>query len=292
MSSTHLQLVILSGMSGAGKSYALHTLEDMGYYCIDNLPAQLLEELLLTPQIARQNLLAVGIDIRGGKENLQETPQIIKRIRSSYPLTRLVYLYATPEVLFKRYNETRRRHPLNYEARDLKSAIAREAELLADLAEGADLKIDTSKTSVYDLGNLLRLRLDIPVQPGLSILFQSFGFKYEMPSDSDMVFDVRCLPNPYWEPDIRHHSGLETPIIEWLKQHERVEDMYQHIQSFLDYWLEDAEQVCQRAYLTVSIGCTGGRHRSVYIVQRLYEYYHQRWGNHVLVHHRELNQLH
>lgn len=291
MSNPNLQLVILSGMSGAGKSYALHTLEDMGYYCIDNLPAQLLEDLLITPQIARQNLLAIGIDIRGGKENLQETPQIIERIRASYPLTRLIYLYANSDILFKRYNETRRRHPLNYEARDLKSAIAREAELLSDLADKADLKIDTSKTSVYDLGNLLRLRLGIPVQSGLSLLFQSFGFKYEMPSDSDLVFDVRCLPNPYWEPDIRHHSGLETPIIEWLQQHERVEGMYQHIQGFLDYWLEDAAQVCQRAYLTVSIGCTGGRHRSVYMAQRLYEYYHQRWGNSILVRHRELNQL-
>ena len=291
MTANNLQLVILSGMSGAGKSYALHTLEDMGYYCIDNLPAQLLEELLVTPQIARQNLLAIGIDIRGGKENLQETPQIIERIRASYPQTRLIYLYATPDILFKRYNESRRRHPLNYEARDLKSAIAREAELLSDLADSADLKIDTSKTSVYDLGNLLRLRLEIPFQAGLSILFQSFGFKYEMPSDSDLVFDVRCLPNPYWEPDIRHHSGLDTPIIEWLEQHPRVEGMYQHIQGFLDYWLEDAAQVCQRAYLTVSIGCTGGRHRSVYITQRLYEHYQTRWGSHVLVRHRELNQL-
>lgn len=287
-----LNLVILSGMSGAGKSYALHTLEDAGYYCIDNLPAQLLEDLLKTPQIARQTHLGIGIDIRAGKANLQETPDIIKRIRNHYPNTRLVYLYAKPEVLVKRYNETRRRHPLDYEERDLKRAIAREEELLGSLAELADLKIDTSKTSVYDLGNILKSRLEVPAQEGMSILLQSFGFKYEAPTDSDFVFDVRCLPNPYWEPEIRHYNGLEPPIIEWLEQYQRVDAMYQHIQQFLDYWLEDATNLCQRAYLTVSIGCTGGRHRSVYIAQRLYEHYKKLRGNNVLIRHRELNQLH
>lgn len=287
-----LNLVILSGMSGAGKSYALHTLEDAGYYCIDNLPAQLLEDLLKTPQIARQTHLGIGIDIRAGKANLQETPDIIKRIRNHYPNTRLVYLYAKPEVLVKRYNETRRRHPLDYEERDLKRAIAREEELLGSLAELADLKIDTSKTSVYDLGNILKSRLEVPAQEGMSILLQSFGFKYEAPTDSDFVFDVRCLPNPYWEPEIRHYNGLEPPIIEWLEQYQRVDAMYQHIQQFLDYWLEDATNLCQRAYLTVSIGCTGGRHRSVYIAQRLYEHYKKIRGNNVLIRHRELNQLH
>jgi UPF0042 nucleotide-binding protein len=279
-------------MSGAGKSYALHTLEDAGYYCIDNLPAQLLEDLLKTPQIARQTHLGIGIDIRAGKANLQETPDIIKRIRNHYPNTRLVYLYAKPEVLVKRYNETRRRHPLDYEERDLKRAIAREEELLGSLAELADLKIDTSKTSVYDLGNILKSRLEVPAQEGMSILLQSFGFKYEAPTDSDFVFDVRCLPNPYWEPEIRHYNGLEPPIIEWLEQYQRVDAMYQHIQQFLDYWLEDATNLCQRAYLTVSIGCTGGRHRSVYIAQRLYEHYKKLRGNNVLIRHRELNQLH
>lgn len=292
MSTSSLNIVILSGMSGAGKSYALHTLEDSGYYCIDNLPAQLLEDLLKTPQIARQTHLGVGIDIRGGKASLQETPEIIKRIRALYPNTRLIYLYANTDVLVKRYNETRRRHPLDYEERDLKKAIVREEELLANLAEEADLKIDTSKTSVYDLGNILRSRLEVPIQEGMSILFQSFGFKYEAPSDSDFVFDVRCLPNPYWEPDIRHHSGLEAPIIEWLEQYQRVDAMYQHIQQFLDYWLEDATNVCQRAYLTISIGCTGGRHRSVYMAQRLYEHYKALRGTTVLVRHRELNQIH
>lgn len=287
-----LNLVILSGMSGAGKSYALHTLEDAGYYCIDNLPAQLLEDLLKTPQIARQTHLGIGIDIRAGKANLQETPDIIKRIRNHYPNTRLIYLYAKPEVLVKRYNETRRRHPLDYEERDLKRAIAREEELLGSLAELADLKIDTSKTSVYDLGNILKSRLEVPAQEGMSILLQSFGFKYEAPTDSDFVFDVRCLPNPYWEPEIRHYNGLEPPIIEWLEQYQRVDAMYQHIQQFLDYWLEDATNLCQRAYLTVSIGCTGGRHRSVYIAQRLYEHYKKLRGNNVLIRHRELNQLH
>lgn len=286
-----MHLVIISGMSGAGKSYALHTFEDNGYYCIDNLPSQLLEALLVTPQIARQSHLAVGIDIRGGRDSLQDTPAIIKRIRQRIPNTRLVYLYAQPETLRKRYNETRRRHPLMTEEQELDKAIALEAALLEELAADADLRMDTSQLSVYDLGRILQARIcQAPPQP-MSLMVQSFGFKYGAPLDSDFVFDVRCLPNPYWEPDLRPLTGQDAGIIQWLEQHDEVQRMYADIRQFLNNWLPTKDPACQRAYLTVSIGCTGGRHRSVYLAEKLYQHFRQTLGEGVLLRHRELKEI-
>lgn len=286
-----MHLVILSGMSGAGKSFALHTLEDSGYYCIDNLPSQLLEALLGTPQITRQTHLAVGIDIRGGRESLTSTPEIIKRIRQRIPDTRLIYLYASEEVLRKRFNETRRRHPLAHEARELDKAISLEAELMKPLAGDADWRIDTSHTSIYELGRILNARTNQACQKRLSLMVQSFGFKHEAPTDSDFMFDVRCLPNPYWVPELRNQSGQDQAIIEWLEQHEAVHTMYQDIRNFMEHWLPGNEDSCQRAYLTLSIGCTGGRHRSVYIAERLFRHFRSTLGDCVTLRHRELNEV-
>lgn len=286
-----MHLVIISGMSGAGKSYALHTLEDNGYYCIDNLPSQLLEALLGTPQIARQPFLAVGIDIRGGRDSLLDTPAIIKRIRQRVANTQLLYLYAEEEILRKRYNETRRRHPLNNEAQELDKAIALEASLLEPLAADADWRIDTSHLSVYALGQMLKARICQAEAQRMSLLIQSFGFKHGAPSDSDFLFDVRCLPNPYWEPDLRTLTGRDAGIIRWLEQHAEVQRMYADIEHFLSNWLPNADSGCQRAYLTVSIGCTGGRHRSVYITERLYRHFRQTLGEGVILRHRELNAI-
>ncbi len=286
-----MHLVIISGMSGAGKSYALHTLEDNGYYCIDNLPSQLLEALLSTPQIAKQPYLAVGIDIRGGRDSLLDTPAIIKRVRQRVPSTQVVYLYAEQEVLRKRYNETRRRHPLTSEAQELDKAIALESKLLEPLAIDADLRLDTSHIGVYELGRMLTARISQTDKQHLSLMIQSFGFKHNQPTDSDFLFDVRCLPNPYWEPDLRTLTGRDAGIVEWLEQHDEVQHMYGDIRDFLSKWIPGIDNNCQRAYLTVSIGCTGGRHRSVYLAERLYKHFRQTMGENVILRHRELNYV-
>ncbi len=285
------QIVIISGMSGAGKSFALHTLEDNGYYCIDNLPSQLLEALLGTAQIARQPYLAIGIDIRGGRDSLLDTPAIIKRIRQRVPKTQLVYLYADQEVLRKRYNETRRRHPLASETQELDTAIAIEARLMDPLAENADLRLDTSQTSVYELGRILKARICQTESQTFSLMFQSFGFKHEAPSDSDFMFDVRCLPNPYWVHDLRSLTGRDPGIVEWLESHDAVHQMYTDIRDFLERWMPSRDGSCQRAYMTISIGCTGGRHRSVYITEKLYQHFRERLGDNVILRHRELNYV-
>ena len=289
MSTMHL--VIISGMSGAGKSFALHTLEDNGYYCIDNLPSELLEALLGTTQIARQTHLAIGIDIRAGRDSLQSFPDIVKRIRQRVPNTQLVYLYAEQGILRKRYNETRRRHPLAHETLELDKAIELESSLMDPLTAEADLRIDTSHTSIYELGRLLNARISQTQPRPLSLMVQSFGFKHEAPSDSDFVFDVRGLPNPYWVPDLRSLTGQDSAIIEWLESHNAVQQMYSDIRDFLDRWLPDQNSVNQRAYLTVSIGCTGGRHRSVYIAERLYQHFCTTLGESVVLRHRELNYV-
>lgn len=286
-----MHVVILSGMSGSGKTFALHTLEDNGYYCIDNLPAPLLEALLGTPQIARQTHLAIGIDIRGGRHTMQDVPAILKRIRQRIPNTQLVYLYAEAEILRKRFNETRRRHPLASEIQELDKAIAMEASLMEPLSLSADLRIDTSHTSIYDLGRLLKARISQTPAQTLSLMIQSFGFKREVPSDTDFLFDVRCLPNPYWVPELRSQTGRDSGIIQWLETHDSVQVMYTDIRNFMEKWLPNATSDCQRAYLTVSIGCTGGRHRSVYMAERLYQHFHTTLAGNVILRHRELGEL-
>lgn len=286
-----MHVVIVSGMSGAGKTFALHTLEDNGYYCIDNLPAPLLEALLGTPQIARQTHLAIGIDIRGGRENVLDVPTIIQRIRQRHPKTELIYLYADKDTLRKRFNETRRRHPLANEQQELDKAIELEEHLMEPLALEADLRIDTSYTSIYELGRLLRVRICHTESKHLSLMIQSFGFKHEAPSDSDYLFDLRCLPNPYWLTELRTLTGRDQGIIDWLETHDSVHAMYIDIRDFVEKWLPNADSPCQRAYLTVSVGCTGGRHRSVYMAERLYHYFKQTLGNDVILRHRELGYI-
>ncbi len=285
-----MQIIIISGMSGAGKSYALQTLEDTGFYCIDNLPSQLIEALIQTPQISGLKRLAIGIDIRGGKESLKEIPRIIERVRAHYLDTHLVYLYANREVIHKRYNETRRSHPLASEEQELGKAIALEEKLLERLAEYADWRVDTSTTSIYELGRLLKARLTEPALQTFSLMFQSFGFKHAAPSDSDFIFDVRCLPNPYWVPELRGLTGRDGAIVDWLEQHAQVHRLYAGIRDFMTLWMEDIEN-CQRSYLTVSIGCTGGRHRSVYIAEQLYKHFRTAFGDRVLVRHREISYI-
>ena len=266
-----MRLIVISGLSGSGKSVALHVLEDLGYYSIDNLPVALLESLLdeLTsgdkPQFDR---VAVGIDARNPQQGIAALPALIESLRNNGVQTEVLFLRANDDVLLKRYSESRRRHPLASGEPDLRAAIARERELLAEIINAADLTIDTTRTSVYDLADVIRERIDRRAPHKLSILIESFGFKHGIPADADFVFDLRCLPNPYWQPQLRPLTGLDEPVAEFLDADPLFEAMYLDIHAFLSKWVPNYLSA-ERSYLTIGIGCTGGQHRSVRMTERL-----------------------
>jgi UPF0042 nucleotide-binding protein len=284
-----MRLVILSGLSGSGKSVALHMLEDLGYYCVDNIPAGHLQsfvrETLLTGDPAYQRM-AVGVDARNRLEDIRSVPQTVKKLRAEGIECEIVFLHAEEAVLLKRYSESHRPHPLAGDGRALKDAIEAERELLGPLADEADMVLDSSRTSVHELRELVRERIHREARVSLSLLFQSFGFRHGIPGDSDFVFDARGLPNPYWEPSLRNLSGKELPVAKYLEKHELVNRFVADVGGFLDFWIPKFE-TSNRQYLTVSIGCTGGYHRSVYVVERLAEHF-KRQGRDVLVRHNGL----
>ncbi len=282
-----MHLVIASGMSGAGKSQALHTLEDQGYYCIDNLPLELFEVTLSTQRVLDHKKIAIGIDVRSGKKYLQNLPEIVSRLKEKFK-TDVLYLYAGKSVLIKRYDETRRKHPLSNDETPLREAILKEYDLIAPVREISDIQIDTSNTTIYQLANTIISRVCNNHQKSLSLMFQSFGFKYGTPRDSDYLFDVRCLPNPYWVPELRGHTGLEENVKDWLSSQELVVKMENDLKSFITDWIPKIIE-SQRAYITVSIGCTGGHHRSVYLAETLANYFRDQYGQSVIVKHRELD---
>ncbi|MTZ14352.1 RNase adapter RapZ [Pseudomonas sp. JL972] len=266
-----MRLIIVSGRSGSGKSTALDVLEDNGFYCIDNLPAGLLPELaerallhteLLQPQVA------VSIDARNLPSQLKRFPELLDEVRSRHIQCDVIYLDADDETLLKRFSETRRRHPLTNDKRSLAEAIRDEELLLASIIDHADLKIDTTHLNLYQLRDTLKLRLLNQPEPGTAFLIESFGFKRGMPVDADLVFDVRCLPNPYWKAELRDYSGLDQPVIDYLSAQPDVDEMFQDIHGYLSKWLPRFA-ASNRAYVTVAIGCTGGHHRSVYLAERL-----------------------
>jgi UPF0042 nucleotide-binding protein len=265
------RLIVVSGMSGAGKSVALHTLEDLGYYCIDNLPAGLLEtvvdEIVLQgdPSI---DLLAVGIDARNRPADLAALPALIRKFRARDIATDVLFIQAGKDVLLKRYSETRRRHPIAADGTELRAAIASEREMLADVASSADLTIDTSKLSIYELADTIRERVDRRRGNTLSVLIQSFGFKHGIPADADFVFDLRALPNPYWTVKLRGLTGLDPEVIRFLDAAENIDAMHDDIVAFLEKWIP-RWKAAGRGYMTVAIGCTGGQHRSVYMTERV-----------------------
>ncbi|WP_217475192.1 RNase adapter RapZ [Stutzerimonas stutzeri] len=284
-----MRLIIVSGRSGSGKSTALDVLEDNGFYCIDNLPAGLLPELaerallhteLLQPQVA------VSIDARNLPSQLKRFPELLEDVRARYIQCDVLYLDAADETLLKRFSETRRRHPLTNQNRSLAEAIRDEELLLAPIIDHADLKIDTTHLNLYQLRDTLKLRLLNQPEPGTAFLFESFGFKRGMPVDADLVFDVRCLPNPYWKADLRDFSGLDQPVIDYLAAQADVEEMFQDILAYLSKWLPRFA-ASNRAYVTVAIGCTGGHHRSVYLAERLGQALREPLKN-VQVRHRDL----
>lgn len=266
-----MQLIIVSGRSGSGKSTALNVFEDNGYYCIDNLPAALLPELFSRQTLQAellQPLVAVSIDARNLPSQLKRFPELLAEVRAHHVQTDLIYLDARDEALLKRFSETRRRHPLSNDTRSLAEALRDERLLLAPIAELSDLKIDTSQLNLYQLRDLIQIRLLNRPEPSTAFLIESFGFKRGLPVDADLVFDVRCLPNPYWKPELRDYSGLDQAVIDYLEMQPEVGEMYQDILGYLNKWLPRFA-TNHRAYATVAIGCTGGRHRSVYLAERL-----------------------
>jgi UPF0042 nucleotide-binding protein len=284
-----MRLVVISGLSGSGKSVALHMLEDIGYYCIDNLPAGLLPTFVEHTVISGEpiyRLTAVGVDARNRPEDIASVPALIAELRRSGLGCDVVFLRAEDEVLLKRYSETRRRHPLSRTGVGLTEAIAAEQALLEPIADAADLVIDTSHSSVHELRELVRQRLGERPHGRLSILFESFAFRRGLPGDADFVFDVRHLPNPYWEPGLTRLTGRDPAVIEYLDRHPSVQEMVGDITRFLDRWIPEFERT-NRSYLTVAIGCTGGQHRSVYLAERLAAHFAARYS-HVMARHQAL----
>ena len=281
-----MHIVIVTGLSGAGKSQALHTLEDQGYYYVDNLPIELLESLFKTERILKQYKIAIGIDVRCGTECINSFPAFAHQLKKKYTID-ILYLHANKDILVKRYDETRRRHPLSTPKQTLRESISQEEGLLFPIRAISDLQIDTSHTDIYELASQIKSQICITSKFQLSLTFQSFGFKYGTPSDSDFLFDVRCLPNPYWNPNLRQYSGKEDAVKTWLDQQPLVQDMKNNLIDLLQKWLPHFIEN-QRAYLTVSIGCTGGHHRSVYLTEKLAEYFQQQEMSAIIVIHREL----
>jgi len=283
-----MDLVIVSGRSGSGKSTALHQLEDEGFFAIDNLPVTLLPALVedtagdLPPEFRG---IAVCIDARAAWRGLRDFEAILARL-PDHVRHRVVYLDADEDSLIRRFSETRRRHPLTSDRRSLAEAIRGEAELLEPLASAAALTLDTRSLTIYELRDAIRQRLVGQGAEDMALLLQSFGFKRGLPSDADLVFDLRMLPNPHWSEDLRSKTGLDTDVATYLESHAITNDLFEHISGFVDHWLPSYE-ASSRSYLTVALGCTGGQHRSVYMAHRLYRHLRPRYAQ-VQLRHREL----
>jgi UPF0042 nucleotide-binding protein len=285
-----MKLLIVSGLSGSGKSIALDTLEDCGYYCIDNLPVMLLEDFISHVMLVDKNTYAktaIGIDARNQTESLVNFSDKLDFIRSKGIDCEVMYMQAEETTLLKRYSETRRRHPLSDLNLPLNEAIKIEKEMLRTFAKNADCVIDTSHTHYHQLRELIKVQLGERNERYLSLQFQSFAFKHGIPLDADFVFDVRSLPNPYWIPELRGLTGKDQPVIDFLQHESVVLDMFNDIGAFLDRWVPRFEGD-NRSYLTIAIGCTGGQHRSVFLVDRLAKRFKVQALN-VIIRHRELH---
>lgn len=290
-----LDLVLITGMSGSGKSVALRALEDAGYYCVDNLPPELLVSFVALEQQNTGKQVAIAMDVRSATA-LPLVPAQLRELRKQGVQIRSLFLDSTTDTLVRRFSETRRRHPLSRQAggeeadplarqRALVDAIELERELLADLREQAHV-IDSSTLRAAQLQAQVKALLSAPASQ-LTLVFESFAFKRGIPVDADYVFDVRMLPNPHYEPALRDLTGLDQPVIEFLQAQPDAERMFESIQGFLQQWLEPLAQD-HRSYVTVAVGCTGGQHRSVYLVERLAQAFGQRWN--ALRRHRELQR--
>jgi len=284
------RLVVVSGRSGSGKTSALNILEDVGFDCIDNLPPSLLPDLIkqLNSERINEDLrLAVGIDARNLVGDLNKLPDILAGLEASGIEVSVIFLQARRNDLIRRYSETRRKHPLSNETVSLPEAIDLEAKILSPILNISDRNIDTSGLSLHQLRDLVKNTI-VPNSPEhMAILFESFGFKKGLPDASDFIFDVRCLPNPYWKQELRRLTGYDEDVIEFLESQVDVAAMLSDIIGFLTRWIPKF-QANNRSYLTISIGCTGGQHRSVYIANRLQEYFSKEHSL-VQVVHKELS---
>lgn len=288
-----MRLVVISGHSGSGKTSALNILEDVGFTCVDNLPSSLLPELInqITEDTGDPNLqLAVGIDARNLMGDLTKIPKILSTIENSGIQVDVIFLKAKRIDLIRRYSETRRKHPLSNDEIGLKEAIDLEENLISPIAQVASLTIDTSGLTLHQLRDLVKNTIVPNNEQQMTILFESFGFKQRIPNGSDFVFDIRCLPNPYWKADLRTQTGNDSEVIKFLESQVDVASMLADIIGYLTRWIPKF-QANNRSYLTISIGCTGGQHRSVYIANRLHEHFSKEY-NFVQIIHKELASKH
>ena len=278
-----MQLFLISGLSGSGKSVALKVLEDSGYYCVDNLPADLLAALVEYLQDAGYTNIAVSIDVRSAN-SVQRLPPLLQQIKQQGVDVHVLFLDAQTDTLVKRFSETRRLHPLSDGVRTLPECVSQERELLAEISNIGH-HIDTTELNANALRAWIKQFIKVD-RARLTLLFQSFGFKNGIPLDSDLVFDVRCLPNPHYNPVLQPLTGHDAAVIEFLDNTPSAQDMFGDIRDFVERWLPSFV-ADNRSYLTVAIGCTGGRHRSVYLAEKLARYFEQQ--QQVLVRHRELS---
>ena len=283
-----MRLTIISGRSGSGKSTVLHVLEDKGYYCVDNLPASLLPALAKRISTDANDLtqVAVSVDARNVSTDLEQVPQIVAELKEKTIPTEILFLDANSQTLLKRFSESRRKHPLSSESVGLREAIEKESELLEPISILANLTIDTSNMSLQALRQTVKARMLEDQTNAMALLFQSFGFKNGVPVDADIVYDVRCLPNPYWDSSLRALTGLDDGVKKFLSDESEVSEMLEDISNYLEKWLPKFE-ANNRSYITVAVGCTGGQHRSVYLCERLAESFAGKISN-VQVRHREL----
>ncbi|MFO1394390.1 MAG: RNase adapter RapZ [Steroidobacteraceae bacterium] len=284
-----MRLVIVSGLSGSGKSVALAMLEDLDYYCVDNIPAGLLPGFIaytVRTSEPAYRLTAVGVDARNRPEDLADVPRLVAELRRSGIGCEVLFLSAANDVLLKRFSETRRRHPLSRAGLGLQDALEQELRLLAPVAAAADLTIDTSTLSVHELRETIRARVVEHPASGPSLLFESFAYRHGVPDDADFVFDARALPNPYWEAGLRDLTGRDAAVARFLDGQEEVGAFLSDLIGFLERWMPSLVR-SNRSYLTVAVGCTGGQHRSVYLAEKLAAHFNATLGQ-ALVRHRDL----
>lgn len=287
-----MEFVVISGRSGSGKSTALHLLEDSGFICIDNLPINLLPSLITEASQANDRnsmKFAVGIDARNISGDLSRFPEILLWAQQQRDAKfTVVYLDASDTILIKRFSETRRRHPLSNQKIGLEEAIHAESEILEPVARLSDITVDTSNLTLHELRTAIKKKVAGEHSEGLALMFESFGFKFGVPVDADFVFDVRSLPNPYWQAELRAKTGQEAEVVQFLTEQPQVEEMLADLCQFLEKWIPSFEQN-NRSYLTIAIGCTGGMHRSVYLAEKLSQHFQQNHKN-VQTRHRQLSQ--
>ncbi len=284
-----MKLIIVTGLSGSGKTIALHTLEDAGYFCVDNLPAGLLSDFIITMKntsLGSYELIAVAVDARCDIDEISHIDHIITEIKAMDVEVEVLFLSAKTETLLTRFNETRRKHPLSRKGLPLVESILIERSILKNISLAAEITIDTTDLKAHELRRIIHNRIIRQENKTMAILIQSFGFKHGLPVDTDFMFDVRCLPNPHWENHLRLYTGKDQPVIEYLQSFPEVAEMSDSILDFLQKWIPGFEKE-GRSYMSISIGCTGGQHRSVYLVERIHSEL-QKSRRNISVRHREI----